>query len=165
MSDEELDELLKKYKARERYSDIQKEFSLKNGILTKEIPSKVEAILKDRQRKDKQNKCRGVLSKFGLSLDEANELFLNLTSWSDFETFTDCNNDDQVEDFLSDYFDVTNMDAQELLTFFRENSKANRDYYDEVVSKNNSYLFCDKGKSYADYMDYLKDCVQKSGIR
>lgn len=52
LTDEELNNLLRRYRGKEKYANLQKDFNLQYGILSKEIPSQIETILKERHKEE-----------------------------------------------------------------------------------------------------------------
>jgi hypothetical protein len=52
LTDEELNNLLRRYRAKEKYSILQNDFSLSYGILSKELPSQIDSILKERHKEE-----------------------------------------------------------------------------------------------------------------
>ena len=52
MTDEELGNLLKRYRIKESYTNLQKDFHLAYGTLSKELPSKIDSILKERHKEE-----------------------------------------------------------------------------------------------------------------
>lgn len=70
LSDEELNELLRRYRAKEKYSILQKDFNLQYGILSKELPSQIESILKQRKEDKDKREHKEAMMQLGFSLDE-----------------------------------------------------------------------------------------------
>lgn len=52
LTDEELGNLLKRYRIKESYTNLQKDFHLAYGTLSKELPSKIDSILKERHKEE-----------------------------------------------------------------------------------------------------------------
>ena len=52
LTDEELGNLLKRYRIKESYTNLQKDFYLAYGTLSKELPSKIDSILKERHKEE-----------------------------------------------------------------------------------------------------------------
>lgn len=61
LTDEELDNLLKRYRAKEKYAVLQKDFSLQYGILSKELPSQINSIIKERKDKKKREESMSII--------------------------------------------------------------------------------------------------------
>ncbi len=57
LTDEELNNLLRKFRGRESYANLKKEFHLANGVLDKELSSKIESILAQRAAKAKNREA------------------------------------------------------------------------------------------------------------
>lgn len=52
LTDKELNNLLKRYRTKESYTNLQKDFHLAYGTLSKELPSKIDSILKERHKEE-----------------------------------------------------------------------------------------------------------------
>lgn len=52
LTDKELNNLLKRYRTKESYTNLQKDFHLAYGILSKELPSKIDSIFKERHKEE-----------------------------------------------------------------------------------------------------------------
>lgn len=52
LTDKELNSLLKRYRTKESYTNLQKDFHLAYGTLSKELPFKIDSILKERHKEE-----------------------------------------------------------------------------------------------------------------
>lgn len=152
LSDEELISIKPDYINKVKYRDTQKRLNLSCNV-TKDTWREAENILAQRDKERKSDQNKSVLSKFGLTVSEGDELAEKLTdcSWS---AWGEC-----AEDVLNNYLAASNMTTQELLSYLRNNELATRQIYEEYVPKS---IWDSREKFYPDYEDYLKDYVKNT---
>lgn len=159
LSYEEKTELVAHYKNRTMlYPVMYKHYNLLDGCLNKETLSKLEEDMRQQVCKKtaeaREQAKLNALIKHRLSMDEANELFMDLCSWSWDDTI---NAPEVLEEWLSNL----DLSAQELLAFFRINSWATCVWYKEHAEWEDR-LIIDQQHRWEWYNEFLADCIDKT---
>ena len=142
LSDEELKELLKRYKRKEKYVVLQKDFNLPYGSLSNELPSQINSILTQRAAEEKREKAK---AQFSTIPDD---------DVSTIAEFLRCD-----KDMVLDNLCKLNVDANYMLKWIRVHGKSTID-----VANEDRYEEYRKERGFKTYFDIVKMMVDNNGI-